>query len=113
MSVRRNKSTPDRLSPAHTIDAHAAGIDIGATEIHIAVPPDRDVQPVRKFTTFTEDLIAATDWLVRCGVKTVAMESTGVYWIPLFQILEAGGMKVCLVNARYVKNRYSAQRPDP
>jgi transposase len=65
------------------------GIDIGATEIYIAVPPDRDVQPVRKFTTFTEDLIAATDWLVRCGVKTVAMESTGVYWIHLQHMQKA------------------------
>jgi transposase len=82
MSARRNKSTPGRLSPAHTIDANAAGIDIGATEIYVAVPPDRDVQPVRKFATFTEDLIAAADWLARCEVKTVAMESTGVYWIP-------------------------------
>jgi transposase len=104
MSARRNKSTPGRLSPAHTIDANAAGIDIGATEIYIAVPADRDVQPVRKFATFTGDLIAAADWLQRCGIKTAAMESTGVYWIPLFQILEARGLKVCLVNARYVKN---------
>lgn len=103
-SRRKKQPIPGRLSPAPSIDANAAGIDIGAMEIFIAVPADRDAQPVRKFTTFTEDLLAAADWLQRCGVKTVAMESTGVYWIPLFQILEARGLKVCLVNARYVKN---------
>jgi hypothetical protein len=65
---------------------------------------DGDPQPVRRFSTFTEDLMAAADWLKRCAIKTVAMESTGVYWIPLFQILEARGMEVCLVNARHVKN---------
>jgi transposase len=92
------------VSSAHAIDPDAAGIDIGATEIYIAVPVDRDPHPVRHFATFTEDLITATNWLQRCGIKTVAMESTGVYWIPLFQILEARGLKVCLVNARHVKN---------
>lgn len=104
MSAKRRKPTAGGFSVAHTIDANAAGIDIGATEIYIAVPADRAEHPVRKFATFTEDLMAAADWLVRCGIKSVAMESTGVYWIPLFQILEARGLKVCLVNARYVKN---------
>ena len=87
-----------------TMNPNAAGIDIGATEIFVAVPPDRDQRPVRSFATFTEDLIVLADWLKTCGVKTVAMESTGVYWIPLFQILEARGFEVCLVNARHVKN---------
>lgn len=82
----------------------AAGIDIGATEIYVAVPADRDAEPVRCFATFTEDLTAAAKWLKRCGIQTVAMESTGVYWIPVFQILEAHGFKVALVNARHVKN---------
>ena len=104
MPSRPKKRMPGRLTPAPSLDANAAGIDIGATEIYIAVAADRDPAPVRKFATFTEDLIAAADWLERCGVKTVAMESTGVYWIPLFQILETRGFKVCLVNARYVKN---------
>lgn len=104
MPARRKKPRSGAASPAHTIDPNSAGIDIGATEIYIAVPADRDPHPVRKFATFTEDLLAAADWLKQCGIKTVAMESTGVYWIPLFQILEAGGMKVCLVNARHVKN---------
>jgi transposase len=104
MPARRKKSRTGAVSPVHTIDPNAAGIDIGATEIYFAVPVDRDPHPVRRFATFTEDLLAAADWLQRCGIKTVAMESTGVYWIPLFQILEARGLKVCLVNARHVKN---------
>ena len=104
MPARRKKPRPGSVSPARTIDPNAAGIDIGATEIYCAVPVDRDPQPVRRFSTFTEDLMAAADWLKRCGIKTAAMESTGVYWIPLFQILEARGMQVCLVNARHVKN---------
>jgi transposase len=82
------------------LNLNAAGVDIGATEIYIAVPGDRDPQPVRCFSTFTEDLHAAAAWLKACHIETVAMESTGVYWIPLFQILEARGFKVFLVNAQ-------------
>ena len=82
----------------------AAGVDIGAHEIYVAVPADRDPHPVRCFTTFTRDLHSLADWLQECRIQSVAMESTGVYWIPLFQILEARGFKVYLVNARYVKN---------
>jgi transposase len=81
---------------------NAAGIDIGATEIVVAVPADRDQDSVRSFPTFTEDLHALADWLQTCRVDTVAMESTGVYWIPLFQILEARGIEVHLVNAQHV-----------
>lgn len=87
-----------------TVNPHAAGMDIGAKEIYVAVPADSDPDPVRSFTTFTDDLRAIADWLKACGVKTVAMESTGVYWIPVFQILEAAGFEVCLVNSRHVKN---------
>lgn len=82
----------------------AAGIDIGATEIFAAVPADRVTENVRSFPTFTQDLYALADWLKACGIQTVAMESTGVYWIPLFQILEQRGFEVYLVNARHVKN---------
>jgi len=82
----------------------AAGIDIGATEIYVAVPADRDAEPVRCFASFTQDLYALADWLQQCRITTVAMESTGVYWIPLFQILEGRGLDVCLVNAHYVQN---------
>lgn len=85
------------------IQPDAAGIDIGATEIYVAVSEERDNRPVRKFRTFTEELHALADWLIACSIKTVAMESTGVYWIALFQILERRGLEVCLVNARHVK----------
>lgn len=82
----------------------AAGIDVGAASHFVAVRPDRDEQPVREFKSFTEDLERLADWLKSCGVDTLAMESTGVYWIPLFELLEARGFKVYLVNARHVKN---------
>jgi transposase len=82
----------------------AAGIDIGAEEIFVAVPPDRDIDSVRPFGTFTRDLFALADWLHHCDIRSVAMESTGVYWIPLYQILETHGFEVFLVNAHHVKN---------
>lgn len=82
----------------------SAGIDIGATELFVAVPPDRAEESVRAFGAFTEDLQALAEWLTACRIKTVVMESTGVYWIPVFQILETRGFEVCLVNARHVKN---------
>jgi len=81
----------------------AAGIDIGATLIHVAVGPGRDEEPVRTFQTFTRDLKAIAVWLRTVGVKTVAMESTGVYWIPLYELLESEGFEVLLVNAHHVK----------
>jgi transposase len=68
-------------------EANAAGIDVGAREMFVAVPPGRDENPVRVFATFTEDLDQLADWLARCGVTTAALESTGVYWIPLYDIL--------------------------
>lgn len=86
------------------LNLNAAGLDIGSEEIWAAVPPDRDPRPVRRFGTFTPDLHALADWLQACGIETIVMESTGVYWIPPFEILEARGFKVLLVNARHVKN---------
>ena len=86
------------------INLNAAGIDIGAAEIFAAVPKSRDEQAVRSFPTFTVDLHRLADWLEHCGIETVAMESTGIYWVPLYEILEARGFEVCLVNARHVKN---------
>ena len=90
-------------NPFYTINPHAAGIDIGATHHVVAVAPDRDPTPVRTFCTFSGDLHALADWLRAVGITTVAMESTGVYWIPVFEILEARGFEVVLVNARNVK----------
>jgi transposase len=99
---KQNKKTNGAMLPVMRPDA--AGIDIGATEIFVAVPADRATEQVRSFPTFTQDLYALAEWLKQCRIKTVAMESTGVYWIPLFQILESGGLEVCLVNARHVRN---------
>lgn len=86
------------------IQPNAAGLDIGSEEIWAAVAPERMAEPVRKFGTFTPDLNALADWLAACGVDTVAMESTGVYWVPVYEILEARGFQVHVVNARHVKN---------
>ena len=91
----------DTLAVVHP---NAAGIDIGSREIWVAVSPDHADEPTRCFATFTPDLHTLANWLVACGVNTVAMESTGVYWIPLFEILEATGIEVYLVNARHVKH---------
>ncbi len=86
------------------IEPNAAGIDVGATEIYVAVRPDRDAEPVRCFQTFTGDLREMAAWLLRCGVSTVAMESTGVYWIPPYEVLEEAGLRVCLVNSHHVRH---------
>ena len=98
--TRRGKSS-GRLS---TINEHAAGLDVGSTFHVVAVRSDQDDEPVRTFRSFSGDLHAMADWLKRVGIKTIAMESTGVYWIPVFEILEAHGFEVLLVNARDVKN---------
>ena len=87
-----------------TINPDAAGIDIGSTFHVVAVPSDRDERPVRTFRTFSGDLHQLADWLHAVGITTVAMESTGVYWIPVFEMLEARGFEVLLVNARDVKH---------
>lgn len=92
------------LEDRPVLEPNAAGIDVGAREMFVAVPPGRDQNPVRVFATFTEDLEHLADWLTQCGVTTVALESTGVYWIPLYDILEHRGIRPCLVNARHMKN---------
>jgi transposase len=91
----------DDLTIAHP---HAAGLDIGAREIWACVPSRSTEENVRLFATFTADLHALADWLVACGVTTLAMESTGVYWIPVFEILEVRGLQVFLVNAWHLKH---------
>jgi transposase len=84
--------------------ARAAGIDIGSEEIFVAVPPTFDPEPVRKFGAFTADLLQIAEWLLAHQITTVAMESTGVYWIPLYDVLEERGIEVYLVNAAHAKN---------
>jgi len=95
---------PANVESRPLLEPNAAGIDIGAREMYVAVPPDRDEHPIRVFDTFTADLNELADWLVACGITTVAMESTGVYWIPVAEILEARGVRPCVVNARHMKN---------
>ena len=102
--ARRLLHRPTRPVTMPTLQPNAAGIDIGATEIYVCVPLDQDAEPIRCFGTFTEDLHALADWLRQCGVTAVAMEATGVYGIPLYQVLETRGFTVCLVNARHVKH---------
>jgi transposase len=98
------RQRPKRKSKPQPFHPNAAGIDCGASEHYVAVPEDRDPQPVRSFQTFTADLYALADWLTQCGVDTVAMESTGVYWIPLFEVLEARGFEVYLVEPGKLKH---------
>lgn len=102
----RRRAGKPRVSPSvlERLNPHAAGIDCGSAEHYVAVPPDRSASPVQSFKTFTSDLVRLADWLVACGVTSVAMEATGVYWIPIYEILEARGLGVLLVNARHIKN---------
>jgi transposase len=101
MQKRRQRRT---LKGFPEINPDAAGIDVGNAQHYVAVPPGRDPDPVRTFGCFTSDLHALADWLQRCRIKTVAMESTGVYWVALYEVLESRGFEVCLVNARQAKN---------
>ncbi len=93
-----------RLEQIEIVHPNAAGLDIGAREIYGCVPPDRVGETIRMFATFTPDLERLADWLIGHQVDTVAMESTGVYWIPVYEVLEARGLKVYLVNGRHVKH---------
>lgn len=99
---RKRKTKVQSIQPV--INPHAAGADIGAREIYVAVPTALTTEPVRCFPTFTDDLRALVAWLQSFGIKTVAMEATSVYWIPLAELLEEANLEVCLVNPRHVKN---------
>jgi transposase len=99
---RSGEKRPSGIALLERIQPDAAGSDCGQNSHCVAVAPDRDPQPVREFRTFTADLQRLADWLAQCGVKTVAMESTGVYWIPIYEMLEQRGFEVLLVNARDV-----------
>lgn len=103
-NTSRQRKACKSTSKLTRVNPNAAGIDIGSASHFVAVPPGRDEETVREFKSFTSDLYALADWLEKCGVKTVAMESTGVYWIPLFEILEARGFEVLLANPKHLKN---------
>src|ERR1041384_2503717 len=103
MSHKRTPSHRSRLETLVAVHPNAAGLDIGSETIVAAVPPERDPQPVRAFATFTPDLHALVAWLVSCGIDTVVMVSTGVFWVPIYELLEHHGITPFLVNARHVK----------
>ena len=97
-------NTPAQTPELLVIQPNAAGIDIASRAHFVAVPPDRDTQSIRQFGCYTADLIKMAEWLKGCGIKTVAMESTGVYWVPVYDVLQQHGLDVHLVDARQVKN---------
>src|SRR5262249_50066164 len=103
-AITPTSTTLARCDFGEAQDNHAAGIDVGNSTHYVAVRPDRDPDSVRRFECFTADLHRLADWLQHCGVTTVAMQSTGVYWIPVYEILDARGIEVYLVNARHTKN---------
>lgn len=104
--MKNNRPHKRRASPTvlERFNPDIAGIDCGSAEHYVAVPTDRAAESVQSFPTFTADLHRLADWLTACRVKSVAMEATGVYWIPVYEILEARGFTVLLVNARHLKN---------
>ena len=104
MTKRKEELDYADFDALEQINLNAAGVDIGAEEIYVAVPVGRDEESVRAFGTFTADLHQIAHWLKRCEIKTVAMEATGVYWIPLYEVLESHGFDVNLINARHIKN---------
>ena len=100
----RPSSDPSPVEAFTLVNPHAAGIDIGSVSHWVAAPPDGPAPTVRQFGTFTADLHAMAEWLIERGVSSVAMEATGVYWIPVFEVLESHGLKVCLVDTRRLKS---------
>jgi transposase len=105
--MRRKKNKANKsvnLQGLPLVHPNAAGIDVGAKEHVVAVPCDRDPRPVRSFQAFTPDLHELAAWLKRCGIETVALESTGIYWISLYEVLEQYGLEIRVVNARHVKH---------
>jgi hypothetical protein len=103
---RKRKLGKERLDwkALDIVHPDSAGIDIGGSEHWVAISPERDQEPVRCFDCFTADLNRMADWLMEKGVRSVAMQSTGVYWMPVFEVLEQHGLEVYLVNARHTKN---------
>jgi len=102
--MRIRHSRPQHTAARPCINPHAAGLDIGSEELWACVPEDRDAEPGRPFGTFTPDLYALAEWLAAGQIETVAMESTGVSWIPVYEMLEVRGFRVHLVNARHLKH---------
>jgi transposase len=100
---KKDGAKADATEGLPPLNLHAAGIDVGSAEHYVAVPPDRDAEPVRKFGSFTADLHRMARWLKDCRIKTVVMQSTGVYWMALHDVLESHGLQVNVANARHTK----------
>jgi transposase len=109
--IIKSQAEQSNINSLPALFPDTAGIDIGSKSHFVAVPADRDGSPVREFSAFTSGLLEMVEWLKRCAIKTVIMESTGVFWIPAFELLESNGFDVKLVNARQVKN-VSAHKTD-
>ena len=97
---RHGRRMPKNLE---VVNPDAAGIDLGSAIHYVSVPDDRCEEPIRHFGCYTPDLQAMAKWLLECGVTTVVIESTGVYWTPVFRVLEQQGFEVLLVNPKHVK----------
>jgi hypothetical protein len=100
---QKRRASRVRAAQLEQLNLNAAGIDVGATEYWVAMPADRDAQPVQRFGAFTADLYALAAWLRQCQIDTVVMESTGVYWMALFEVLEERGFDVKLVDAHQAR----------
>src|SRR5215213_2713704 len=103
MPPRTVGTTAAHIDALPCVHPNAAGLDIGADEIYACAPSDRDAHPVRAFAAFTSDRHALAGWLLACGIDTVAMESTGIYGLAIYEMREARGIRVFLVNARQIK----------
>src|SRR5262245_60119087 len=103
MKKKTKKKKPGSTKRLITLNPNAAGIDVGSDEMYVCVPADRDQPSIRKFKSITSELRELICWLKQCRVETVAIESTGVYWIPLYEMLEEAGIEVRLVNPRELK----------
>ena len=97
---RHGRKMPKNLE---VVNPDAAGIDLGGAVHYVSVPDDRCAEPIRHFGCYTPDLQKMAQWLLECDIKTVVMESTGVYWTPVFRVLEQQGLEVLLVNPKHVK----------
>jgi Transposase and inactivated derivatives len=104
MAKKAKKIKTNRGLKLEVVNPNAAGIDVSSTEMQVCVPEDRDGENNRRFGTFTDDLYLITEWLKACSIDTVAMESTGVYWVQLYLVLEENGFDVLLVNSKAIKN---------
>lgn len=109
--IIKSQTQQSNINSLPALFPDTAGIDIGAKSHFVAVPADRDISPVREFSVFTSGLVEMVEWLKQCAIKTVIMESTGVYWISAFELLESNGFDVKLVNSRHIKN-VSAHKTD-